>query len=188
MVLAEMVEQTKTFVTAGELRQLSAGDKKYELVKGELIEMTPPGGTHGSIAAKISWLLLSFIKSNNLGKVMVESGFQLASNPDTVRGPDISFLAAAKVPAEGIPAGYLSGAPDLAVEIVSPGDTAAEIQAKVQDYLTGGSQAVWVVYPQQRIVVVHHPDGLSRTLQETDTLNGETVLPGFSGQVSDIFA
>jgi Uma2 family endonuclease len=188
MVLAEIVEQTKTLITARELLQLSAGDKKYELVKGELIELTPPGGAHGSIAAKISWLLLNFIRSHNLGKVMVESGFQLASNPDTVRGPDISFLAAAKVPAEGIPAGYLSGAPDLAVEIVSPGDTAAEIQAKVQDYLVHGSQAVWVVYPQQRVVVVHHPDGLGRTLQEVDTLSGETVVPGFSCQVSDIFA
>lgn len=188
MALMEASERTKALVTAQELWQLSEENTKYELVKGELVEMTPPGGTHGRTALRIGWLIQSFLKSKNLGEGMVETGYLLTSNPDTVRAPDVSFLSTEKIPAEGLPDSYVSGAPDLAVEIVSPGDTAAEIQSKVQDYLTHGSRLVWVVYPQQRLVVVHHPDGTARTLHETDTLTGEDVLPDFFCQVADIFS
>ena len=118
---------------------------------------------------------------------MVETGFRLTVQPDTVRSPDISFLAAAKIPSTGLPEGYIDGPPDLAVEIVSPGDTASEIQDKVQDYLAYGTQMVWVVYPQQRIVIIHYPDGTARTLRETDTLSGESMIPDFSCQVAEIF-
>jgi Uma2 family endonuclease len=104
-----------------------------------------------------------------------------------VRGPDISFLSAAKIPPAGLPEGYIDGAPDLAIEIVSPGDTASEIQNKVQDYLAYGTSLVWIVYPQQRIVTVHYPDGVARTLRETDALSGEQVIPGFSCQMAEIF-
>jgi Uma2 family endonuclease len=187
MALAESLERTETLVTAQELWQLSGGEKKYELVKGELIDMTPPGGTHGTVALNLGALLRGFVKSQNLGVVMVESGYKLASNPDTVRGPDISFLATEKIPAGGLPDGYITGAPDLAAEIVSPNDTASQIQDKVQDYLAHGVQAVWVVYPQQRTVVVHYPDGTARTRHEADTLEGETVLSGFSCRVNEIF-
>jgi Uma2 family endonuclease len=187
MALTESIERTKTMVTAQELWQLSGGEKEHELVKGELIEMTPPGGSHGTVAAKITWLLLNFVKPHNLGEVMVETGFQLTSNPDTVRGPDVSFISAAKIPSGGPPAGYISGPPDLAVEIVLPNDTASEIQNKVQDYLTHGTTVVWVVYPQQRTAVVHYPDGTARTLHEADTLEGKPVLTGFSCRVTEIF-
>ena len=120
--------------------------------------------------------------------MLVETGYILAANPDTVRGPDISFLAIAKIPNTGLPAGYIQGAPDLAVEIVSPGDAASEIQNKVQDYLAYGVQLVWIVYPQQHLVIVYYPDGTSRTLRDTDMLMGEPVIPGFACLVGDIFA
>ncbi len=188
MVLAKTMESVKELVTVEELWQMGSHGKNYELVRGELIEMAPPGGTHGNTAANLSSLLLSLVKEKNLGVVMVETGYKLASDPDTVRGPDISFLSSAKIPPAGLPDGYIDGAPDLAVEIVSPGDTASEIQDKVQDYLTYGVQLVWVVYPSQRLVVVHNPDGTSRTLHETDTLSGEVVLSGFSCRVADIFS
>ena len=188
MVLAKTGENIKQLVTAEELWQLSGGGKNYELIRGELIEVTPPGGVHGNIAIRLGSLLQNFADTHQLGKVMVETGFRLTSQPDTVRGPDISFLSAAKIPTTGLPDGYISGPPDLAVEIVSAGDTASEIQDKVQDYLTYGAQLVWVVYPQQRIVIVHYPDGAARTLRETDTLAGETVLPGFTCRVGDIFS
>lgn len=187
MALAEPTEQTKTLVTAEELWHLSAGDKKYELIKGDLKEMTPPGGTHGRIALKLGALLLDFVNSHKLGEVLVETGFKLASKPDTVRGPDVSFLSAEKLPAGGLPDGYISGAPDLAVEIVSPGDTASEIQDKVQDYLKYGSQLVWVIYPRQQMVMVHYPDGSAQTRHQADALDGETIIPGFSCPLSDIF-
>ncbi|MBN1994070.1 MAG: Uma2 family endonuclease [Anaerolineae bacterium] len=187
MVALAKAEYPQDLVTAEELWQLS-GDKNYELVRGELVEMTPPGGKHGNIALEIGWLLRNFVQTQQLGKVMVETGFRLTTNPDTVRAPDVSFLSAAKIPPGGLPEGYLTGPPDLAVEIVSPHDTASEIQDKVQDYLAYGAQLVWVIYPQQQIVIAHHPDGMARILREADTLSGEAILPGFSCQVKDIFS
>jgi Uma2 family endonuclease len=188
MALAEPVETTKELVTAEVLWQMGASGERFELVKGELIEMTPPGGLHGSTAVELGSLLRDFVKPRNLGGIMVESGYLLTTNPDTVRGPDVSFLSTEKISPDGIPDGYISGAPDLAVEIVSPSDTASIIQDKVQDYLTYGTQLVWVIYPRQRIVVVHYPDGTARTLNQTDTLSGEDILPDFSCRVVDIFS
>ncbi len=119
---------------------------------------------------------------------MVESGFLLASQPDTVRGPDISFAAAERVPSEGLPEGFFPGAPDLAVEIVSPGDTDVEVQDKVMDYLTHGTRRVWVVRPRQQTVTVHRPDGTARLLQGKDVLDGEDVVPGFTFLLQELFA
>jgi Uma2 family endonuclease len=187
MVLAKTMEMTKARVTAEELWHMGSLMENFELVKGELIEMTPPGGTYGSTAVNLSSILLGFIKEKKLGAVMVETGYKLASQPDTVRAPDVSFLSAAKIPSTGLPDGYIDGAPDLAVEIVSPGDTASEIQDKVQDYLAHGAQLVWVVYPAQRLVLAYYPDGAARTLHAGDTLADERVLPGFTCPVKDIF-
>ncbi len=187
MTLAQPIETVKELVSAEDLWRMGSRGDNFELVRGELIEMTPPGGVHGSTAANLGSLLHSFVKEKKWGEVMVESGYKLTANPDTVRAPDISFLAAAKVPPGGLPDGYIEGAPDLAVEVVSPGDTASEMQNKVQDYLAYGTQVVWVVYPQQRLVVAHYPDGTARTLREADALSGEAVIPGFSCQVRDIF-
>lgn len=187
MSLTKTIENVKELLTADDFWQMGSQGDNFELVRGELIEMTPPGGIHGSAAVNLGSLLLGFVKQEHLGFVMTETGYKLASNPDTIRGPDISFLSAAKIPAGGLPEGYIDGPPDLAAEIVSPGDTASEIQDKVQDYLASGTQLVWVVYPQQRLVIVYHPDGTAQTLRETDTLSGEPVLPGFFCQVADIF-
>ena len=98
------------------------------------------------------------------------------------------FSLPKKIPSTGLPDGYISGAPDLAIEIVSPNDTATEIQDKVQDYLNYGTRLIWVVYPRQKIVIVHYPDGTAKTLGATDRLDGETVIAGFSCAVGDIFS
>lgn len=187
MVLAQPIETVKELVTAEELWQMGSRGDNFELVKGELIEMTPPGGIHGDVASELVVLLRSFVKQHQLGKVLTETGFRLTSTPDTVRSPDVSFITTTKLPSTGLPDGYVNSAPDLAVEVVSPGDTASEIQNKVQDYLAYGTQVVWVVYPQQRLVVAYYPDGTARTLREADTLSDEAVIPGFSCRVSDIF-
>lgn len=179
---------TKTLFTAEDLWQLPEGGRWYELVKGELIEMTPPGGKHGEIALRLGRHLQAHVEAHRLGKVMVESGFRLESQPDTVRGPDVSFIAADRVPPEGLPDGFFPGAPDLAVEVVSPGDTDAEIQDRVMDYLTHGSRRVWIVRPRQRTVTVHSPDGTARVLSESNVLDGEDVVPGFILSLQELFA
>jgi Uma2 family endonuclease len=188
MALAEASKSMVKRVTAEELWELAQEGQAYELIKGELINVSPPGGEHGDITSEIILLLRGYAKKKNLGKVLTESGFRIAAEPDTVRSPDVSFLAQDKIPAGGLAKGFISGSPDLAVEVVSPNDTASQIQDKVQDYLAHGTRLVWVVYPQQRIVIVHYPDGTAKTLHEADSLSGENVLPGFSCQVKEIFS
>lgn len=188
MALAEAHKSTVRQVTAEELWNLSETYKNHELSKGRLIEMTPPGGSHGKFALRIGRFLQDFVDARQIGEAMVETGFVLTENPDTVRSPDASFISTENLPPEGLPDGFIPGAPDLAVEIVSPGDTAAEVQDKVQDYLHYGTKLVWVIYPRQRLVIVHYPDGTAKTLRETDTLSGESVVPGFSCPVKEIFS
>ena len=118
----------------------------------------------------------------------VESGFVLGRNPDTVRGPDVFYVRPARIPAGGIPEAFWEFAPDLAVEVVSPTETAEEIREKVRDYLAAGTPLVWVIYPRAQEIVVHTSDGIARTLGVADTLGAPDVLPGFSCVVSELFA
>ena len=149
--------------------------------------MAPPGGVHGGIAIRIGAALETFVRQHNLGRVVVESGFLLGSQPDTVRGPDVAFIARERIPAEGLPRAFFEGAPDLAVEIVSPTDNATELEIKVHDYLRNGAQRVWVVYPDSRRVAVHRPDGTARWYSEDAAIEDEELLPGFSLPLREIF-
>jgi Uma2 family endonuclease len=119
---------------------------------------------------------------------VVEVGFVLEHDPDTVRAPDVAFVTAARVPDATSRGKYFDGAPDLAVEVVSPGDTAAEVLEKVQEYLAAGCQMVWVIESKTRTVVSYRPDGSAKVLREDDQLSGEDVLPGFSVPVRRVFA
>lgn len=179
--------QVKTLMTADDLWKLQNDEQRYELVGGELVEMAPPGGVHGRLAVRLGTRLANHVESQGLGETLVETGFRIECRPDTVRGSDVSFLAAENVPAGGLPEGFIEGAPDLAVEIVSPNDSAAYLEAKVQDYLAHGTRLVWVVYPQTRTVVVHHPDGSAQLLGTDDELSGEDVVPGFTLRIDDLF-
>lgn len=169
-------------------RLYSHKEGHYELVKGEVVEMPPPGIVHGGIAVNIASPLHTHVRRHNLGRVIVEGGFCLECWPDTVRGPDVAFIRRERIPSEGLPQAFFAGAPDLAVEVVSPSDTAAELEAKVHDYLRAGSQQVWVAYPHSHRVVVFRPDGSAHWYSEEDTLEGGDLLPGYSLPVREIFA
>lgn len=152
--------EPRTLLTAEDFFRLySHKEGHYELVRGEVIEMAPPGGVHGGIAANITSALHPYVRQHNLGRVVVGSGLCLECRPDTVRGPDVAFIRRERIPEEGLPHAFFRGAPDLAVEIVSPSDTAAELETKVHDYLRNGALRVWVVYPDSRRVLVHRSDG-----------------------------
>jgi Uma2 family endonuclease len=182
------MSQQRTLLTAGEFFQLySHREGNYELVKGEVIEMPPPGGVHGVVAVNIATALHTFVRQHDLGRVVVESGFRLGSQPDTVRGPDVAFITRERIPAEGLPRAFFEGAPDLAVEIVSPTDNATELEIKVHDYLRNGAQRVWVVYPDSRRVAVHRPDGTARWYSEDAAIEDQEFLPGFSLPLREIF-
>ncbi|RMF33196.1 MAG: Uma2 family endonuclease [Chloroflexi bacterium] len=179
--------QEKVLVTAEELWRMPTSGRRYELVRGELVEMTPVGPRHGRIAVRIARRLDEFVDAHGLGYTMVETGFRLEHQPDTVRAPDVSYLSKERMPPEDHE-GYVSGAPDLDVEIISPGERDADVQSKVMDYLAHGTRLVWVVRPHQRTVTVYRADGTARLLRETDTLEGENVLPGFTLPLTDLFS
>ena len=180
---------TGTKMTARDLMLLpDEGGKRYELVEGELREMAPAGARHGGVAANLTILLGQHVRAQRLGVVLAaETGFRISRNPDTVRAPDVSFISKEHVPLEGPPEGYWELAPDLVVEVVSPNDTAAEVQAKVQAWLEAGVRLVWVVYPDTRSVVVYESVREISTLTFTDSLSGGDVVPGFSCSVGEIF-
>ncbi len=177
----------KTLLTAEDLWRMPRDGRRYQLVKGELVEMTPVGRRHGRIALKLGSALGSYVDAQKLGETMVETGFCLECQPDTVRAPDVSFLSTERLPPEDHE-GFVSGAPDLAVEIVSPGEKDSDVQDKVMDYLAHGTRLVWVVRPEQRTVTVYRPDGTARLLREGDALEGEEVVPGFKLALKDLFA
>jgi Uma2 family endonuclease len=179
---------TGRMLSAEELEGLPDDGHRYELVNGELITMTPSGFDHGAITASLTAPLVSHVRSTNLGVVVgAETGFKLASAPDTVRAPDIAFIRRDRLPASGRPTSFWPGAPDLAVEVLSPSDTVFEVEEKVAAWLAAGS-AVWVVNPKSRTVAIHRAGTVPQVLTDHQMLGGEDVVPGFSIAVADVFA
>lgn len=176
-------------MTAEELLRLPTGmGERYELVSGELKTMSPAGSRHSRVAMRLGSLLEQAVRRDRLGATFgAETGFVLSCNPDTVRAPDAAFVAAARLPAGDLPDGYFRGAPDLAVEVVSPSEAAADIQRKVTEYFEAGARLVWVVYPDIRQGVVFRSVREGVALLGDDTLDGGEVIPGFACRVAEIF-
>jgi Uma2 family endonuclease len=163
------------------------GNEHMELVRGEVIETMPPGGRHGEIAGAIVALLRTWIKQGIGGYVGVEAGFVLNQQTALVRAPDVSYVRIDRIPKDGVPEAFWAIAPDLAVEVISPSETADVIREKVRDFLTAGTPLVWAVYPRTQEVIVHTPDGLARTYSAEDTIEYPDVLTGFSCKVAELF-
>jgi Uma2 family endonuclease len=180
---------TPKLMTAEELIRLSTGmGKRYELVHGELKTMSPAGFKHGRIAMKIGARLQTHASSRGLGSVAAaETGYRLRNNPDTVRAPDVSFVSKARLDKIGEVTAFFPGAPDLAVEVVSPDDTATEVKIKVSEYFEAGGKLVWIIYPDTREVVVFRSARESTVLSSQDTLDGGEVIPGFTCRVAELF-
>ncbi len=161
---------------------------RWELIRGEIQMMAPAGFDHGATIINLAFLMAGHVKKHKLGIVTgAETGFVLTRNPDTVRGADIAFVRAERLKDKPRPTSFWMGAPDLAVEVLSPEDRAGEVAEKVDDYLAAGALLVWVVNPKRKTIIVHEPMQPSRTLQATDTLEGGTVLPGFRCKVGKAF-
>ena len=159
-----------------------------ELIAGELIELTPsPGSPHAFSQNRLSTVLDNFARPRALGAVFTECGFLISTDPDTVRAPDVAFVSIDRLPAEGLLAGYMPMAPDLAVEVVSPSDRATYIQGKVRAWLDAGSRLVWVAYPSTRSVTAHLPGGETIEFAADDILDGAPVLEGLQARVSSLF-
>jgi len=156
----------------------------YELNKGGLVTMTEPMPRHNWVRDNVAAAIREFAHPQNLGRVFVETGYQLA--PDTVRIPDVSFVSAERMRDVDLDK-RIRGAPALAIEVVSPTDLVEDLTEKVDQYLASGSKAVWVFYPKTREVQVFHAGGEVLIRRETDTLEQPEVLPGFSLDLKSVF-
>jgi Uma2 family endonuclease len=171
-------------MTAEELGNLPDEPLRHELIKGELLTMPLPKLEHGRVAANLTFLLAQHVRVNRLGKIFTEGGYKIESDPDTVLGPDVSFVSINHLALS--PEGYHDGPPDLAVEVISPSDRRGRIERKLGLWLETGARSVWHVNPRRRTVEVISSTGERRTLRETDELVDDTV-PGFRVKVSEIF-
>jgi Uma2 family endonuclease len=183
-----MAQETRA-ITADELLRMPDDGYKYELVAGRLRKMTPAGSIHGVVGMRMAVAISVHVDQHQLGVVFAaDTGFKLASSPDTVRAPDVSFVSRGRIPTGGIPKAYWPGAPDLAVEVLSPTDVRSEIDEKIDEYLRSGVRLVWFVNPFERRVTIHRPGKGPLVLDERDSVDGGDVLPGFSYPLARLFA
>src|SRR5215210_3250831 len=176
-------------VTADELLHMPDDGFRYELVQGELRRMNPAGNVHGRITIRITWRLAQYVEENRLGTAYAaETGFRLTTDPDTVRAPDVAFVSRDRVEAVGEVEGFWPEAPQLAVEVISPGDSYADVEEKVFDWLDAGTKMVVVINPRQRSATVYKSPTDITALAELDFLDGGDIVPGFDLAVREIFA
>jgi len=162
---------------------------RIELVAGRVVTEMPVGELHAYLAVRLAAMLLAFVTENRLGRVYVELGHRLFGDPDTVRAPDVSFLARTA----GSPIGvrYVDEPPALAVEIMSPDDREADVATKIEEYLDAGSARVWIVRPPNKTVTVHRPGGDAHTYTVRDTLTSDDAAftaEGFELQLEQFFS
>jgi len=173
-------------LTAEELFRVSIPDKRVELVRGVLVVREPAGFRHGRVAMELARLLANHVEAHRLGTVCAaDTGFTLSRGPDTVRAPDVAFIARQRL-IDPEPVAYPDLAPDLAVEILSPGNPPGEMLAKVADWLSAGAPLVWVVDPERRQARVYRQDGTERLVSPDESLDGEDVVPGFTCRLGEV--
>ncbi len=181
---------TKTLLTGDDLLLIEAQQpgKLFELIEGELKEYPVPGIDHSEYEFLIVELFAAYKKQNKIGRFLVgEAGFYTRGDNKTVRMADMAFISYARMPAEKKEPGYGRIAPELVVEIVSPSNSADEMEEKIQEWLRFGALLVWVAYPKTRRVHVYTHEGQITILNAEDTLTGGNVLPGFSVAVRELF-
>ena len=179
-----------TLLTAEDLLRLDAQGVRGELSRGVFCEMTPAGQRHGQIALRLGICVGSFVEDHRLGVVVgAETGVQIERDPDTVRAPDLAFTSYDRLPDGSLTDSYAQVVPELVAEVVSPSERRFEVHAKTQMWLSYGVLLVWVVYPSSRAVEVHRAgtDDVE-TLSEADSLDGGSVLPGFTYPLERLFA
>ncbi len=158
---------------------------KYELVEGELVLIPPATFRRAVMTARLATGIHRFARTRRLGNIL---GSRLGCwmNTGNLRSPEIPFISRERIKGQN-PEGFLNGAPELAVEILSPSDTVTSMKEKAVEYFESGSRLVWTVNPYDQSALVLHPDGSETVLTATDTLDGEDCVPGFSLAIGDLF-
>jgi Uma2 family endonuclease len=175
----------KTLISLEEFLALPEDGNKHELNQGELVIVPFPRATHSRIIRRINLSLSSYVNERGIGEVFSEAGYLVTREHDGIaRQPDVSFLSSSRI--RDLDDGYFKGAPDLAVEVVSPANQAEELEIKVEQYLAYGSKEVWVFYPRTRTVMIHQPHGKAHKLCDQDTITSD-LFPGWSARVAGFF-
>jgi len=183
-----MSATSTALMTAEELMQLPDDGFRYELINGELEKMPPPGLPHGRIAFRLSVLLGNFILDHELGEGFApETGFKLTSNPDTVLAPDFAFVTNERFVEVGKTDGYGAGAPDLAVEVLSPSDRPGKVKQKIARWFNFGTRQLWIVDPKRSTVAVYRSESDITMFSGSDYLEAQDLFPGLRISLDKIF-
>jgi len=177
-------------LTVEDFERLPESEGKQELVDGRVVELAPVGDVHGLVAGEVHAALRAYVRRRRRGgrpggHVRIETGYQLRPGPPGTRGtraPDVSYYRA-----RPRTRGIVRGAPDLAVEVLSPDEGPTEVQDKVAEYLAAGVPLVWVVDTAREAVVRHRPEQPARVFGRTEVLTGEDVLPGFRLPLAELW-
>jgi Uma2 family endonuclease len=174
-------------LTDEQFMALPEDDNLYEYVNGELIVVANSGVEHGYLALTLGYFLTGFVRSHRLG-VTCDSSTAFKMKTGNKRSPDLAFIAKERLQGlKRLPKGFFEGAPDLAVEIISPNNTFAEIHNKLVEYFENGTRLVWVILPDEESVLVYHQPKPSKLLQVEDSLDGEAVITGFQLPLIELF-
>lgn len=162
------------------------GVERFEIVRGEIVPLSPTGGRHGRVESNAHLILGLATKGS--GKLYVgEVGIVIATEPLTVRGADVAWTHPDRLPIEMSSEGHLLTPPTMVMEVLSPNDRASEVETKTQEYLQIGVQVVLLLDPQNRCATIARPDSTRVVLQESQTLELPDLLPGFSARIADFF-
>ena len=180
---------TQELLTAEEFSRLPnpIDGSRQELVRGEVITMPPPSHVHGRVQQSIGLRLGIYLLQHPMGQITQNSGIITETGPDSVRGPDVSFWSLERMPLDAEPVVYANVAPDLCVEVLSPGNRPRRMQEKIREYFASGVRMVWMVNPELRTVTVYRHPEEGKTLWEDATITGDDVIPGFSCRIADFF-
>ncbi len=173
-------------MTVDDYIRLPEDGVRHELQAGILIAEPQPFPRHAQIQARLTRMLLDFVEPRGLGVILTQGGFLLSRNPDTLRAPDVAFVRRDRFDADEAERTFFRGAPDLAIEILSPSNRPGEIHSKVADYLASGSKLVWVIDPARGVVSVYRSLLAPRRVESGGLLQGEDVLPGLSISVATL--
>jgi Uma2 family endonuclease len=186
------IEQIRTQIRAKEwsdqeFMALPDDGNRYEIINGELVNVGNSGMEHGNIGIFLGGLIEIFVRQHNLG-VTCDSSTAFKLKAGNKRSPDISFVSKERlIGLKRIPKGFFEGAPDLVVEIISPGNTFEEIHNKIEEYFESGTKLLWIIHPDEKYVLVYHSPQPDRLLRSNDFLDGEDQIVNFKVLVSDLF-
>jgi Uma2 family endonuclease len=162
--------------------------KLSELVRGVMQVREPCGFDPSAISTRITAILGFYVLSHDLGELTGEAGgYILAKNPDTVRAADVAFISRARLGDHNLAPGFFDGAPDLAIEVISPSDNRTKLRAKIDEYLAAGTRLVWVFDMWARTATIYRPNTPPQIMHDGETIDGEDVVPGFRLDISSVW-